>query len=205
MYEAKLEYIDKKYKEYNSQYDNLVGQYNHAKSEYDHDCELEGKYKVDIALYKKSAAVMAIVQEITKEKAKITFEKLVTYAMRFICQEEFDFEIEFGKRGNLPEANFKIKTADFKDYHDIKNTNSGGIINILALAMRIVLLELKRPRIEGPLILDESFTNLSEGYLARASEFLNVICDKIGRQIIMVTHKKEFIENEVNLIKIGGQ
>ena len=199
-YEDKLRLLKAQVQVLQSEYDNITGQLNNAEAEFNKNNDLIVTYKDEIKLAKKASEVMNIVQKITKDKAKETFEKLVTYALRFICQEDCQFEIELGKRGNLPEAYFKIHTEEFEEYHDITTCNAGGKVNILSLAMRVVLLELKRPKIEGPLLLDETFTNLSVGYLPMASKFLDIISEKINRQIIMVTHKKEFLHGDVNLI-----
>ena len=150
--------------------------------------------KHDISLYKKSVEVLNLVQEVTKEKTKNSFERLVTYALRFIYSKDYRFQLEFGRRGNLTELNFNIKSPEFEEYADPIDTEAGGILDILSLALRISLLELNRNN-KGFIVLDEPFKHLSKNHLAKAEEFLETINKKINRQIILITHQDELINN----------
>ncbi len=145
--------------------------------------------------YKKVIELLSFVQQVTKQKTKDSFERLVTYALRFIYSEDYKFELDFGRRGNLSEINFNVKTPDFKESFNPLDTSGGGVLDILSLALRICLIELTRPKIEGTIILDEPFKHLSSNYLGRAIKFLEAISKKIGRQIILITHKQELIDS----------
>ena len=160
------------------------------------------KLEYNREVYRKSVELLNLVQRATKEKIKEGFEQIVTYALRFIYSADYSFELEFGRRGNLSELDFNVKTPDFKEPFDPKETSGGGVLDILSLALRIALLELSKPKIEGFVILDEPFKQLSKEYLPKAREFLKAINKRIHRQIIMVTHKDELVENADNAIEI---
>lgn len=160
--------------------------------------ELENKKE----RYGKVVELLSFVQQVTKQKTKNSFERLVTYALKFIYSENYHFELEFGRRGNLSEINFNVKTPDCKEAHDPLDTSGGGVLDILSLALRICLIELTRPKIEGAIILDEPFKHLSKEYLPKAEAFLEAITKKIGRQIILITHKQELVDNAEFKIEI---
>lgn len=151
----------------------------------------------------KSVELLTLVQQATKEKMKEGFEAIVTYALKYIYNDEYSFQLEFGRRGNLQELDFNIKTPDFTNPADPKDTSGGGVLDILSLALRTALLELAKPKIEGFIILDEPFKHLSKDYLVAGGEFLKVISARLGRQIIMVTHQQDLLSNTEKLIKIG--
>ncbi len=153
-------------------------------------------------IYQKSVELLTLVQKATKEKIKKGFEQIVTYALRYIYNDDYAFELEFGRRGNLQEIDFNVKAPDFKESFDPKDTSGGGVLDILSLALRIALLELAKPKIEGFIVLDEPFKHLSKNYLQRAGTFLKVINERINRQIIMVTHKSELLLDADNIIEI---
>lgn len=153
-------------------------------------------------LYKKSVELLSLVQQATKEKIKEGFESIVSYALKYIYNADYEFSLEFGKRGNLQEIDFNVKTPDFKLPSDPKDTSGGGVLDILSLALRTALLELSKPKIEGFIVLDEPFKHLSKDYLQQAGEFLKAINKRINRQIIMITHKEEMLSNADNLIEI---
>lgn len=153
-------------------------------------------------IYRKSVELLTLVQKSTKEKIKSSFEEIVSYALQFIYSEDYRFELEFGRRGNLGEIDFNIVTPQFKEPADPQDTSGGGVLDILSLALRIALLELSKPKIEGFLVLDESFKHLSDNYLPKAERFLEALNRKLRRQIILISHKKELQNESNNIIKI---
>lgn len=155
--------------------------------------------------YVKSVELLNLVSEATKVKTKEGFEKIVTYALRYIYNSDYSFELEFGRRGNLSELDFNVKTPDCKEALDLLDSQAGGVLDVVSVALRIALLELIRPRIEGFLILDESFKHLHATppeYLERVSLFIKEINKKFNRQVIMITGRKELIKEADNLIEL---
>ena len=153
-------------------------------------------------LYTKSVELLNLVSEATKVKTKLGFEKIVTYALRYIYNSDYSFNLEFGRRGNLSELNFNVKTPDCKEPLDLLDSQAGGVLDIISVALRIALLELIKPRIEGFIMLDEPFRHLSVEYLSKAESLIQEINKKFNRQIIIITHKTELINKSNNIIKI---
>ena len=56
-------------------------------------------------------------------------------------------------------------------------------------------MELVNPRIEGFIISDESFANLSSEHINRASEFLKELNTKFKRQIIAISHQQQMLDH----------
>ena len=150
----------------------------------------------------KSVQVLDLVQKSIRDSIKDSFELVVNYALSYILDERYRLELEFDKRGNLHEAHLNIITPSNSEPADPIESDAGGCIDIVALTLRVVILSLEKPKIEGPLICDESFKHTSEGLLDNAGRFLAALNEKINRQVIMVTHKKEFIEYADNIIKL---
>jgi DNA repair exonuclease SbcCD ATPase subunit len=63
-------------------------------------------------------------------------------------------------------------------------------------------MEVATPKINGFIISDESFANLSEDYVERASRFLKEINQKMNRQIIAISHQPKMLESASKLIEI---
>jgi DNA repair exonuclease SbcCD ATPase subunit len=103
------------------------------------------------------------------------------------------FSIDFGRHGNLSELDFNIEPND---------TDSGGYADIVSLALRIAVIELYKPKINGMLIFDEPFKCISKEYIQSASQFLTSISKKINRQLIVVSHIDEISDSADNLIKV---
>jgi len=186
--------LKEKLEEIKSKLDSQRGQCSLLEEQINAQKDKLANLELDKEKYKKVVELLNFVQQVTKQKTKKSFERLVTYALRFIYSKEYMFELEFGRRGNLSEINFNVKTPDFAEAYDPLDSSGGGVLDILSLALRICLLELTRPKIEGFVVLDEPFKHLSSNYLGQAIKFLDVITKKIGRQIILITHKQELIE-----------
>lgn len=155
-------------------------------------------------VYKKSVELLTIVEKSTKDVIKKGFEEIVTYALQYILNSsEYSLQLEFGRRGNLQEVDFHLKTPDCKEPHDPLLSSGGGVLDILSLALRISLIGLTKPKIEGFLALDEPFKHLSSNYIPIAGNFVKTISRRINRQVIMVTHKSELVNNADKAIKIG--
>ena len=151
-------------------------------------------------LYRKAVELLIIVEKSTKETLKKGFEEIVTYALTYILNDDrYGLKLRFGRRGNLQEVYFDTLTPKCEEAH-----KPGGFVSdILGLTLRISLMELTRPKIEGFLVLDEPFKAIdSSGNLERAGSFLKAINRRINRQLIVISHKKEMMINADKTIEI---
>jgi len=156
----------------------------------------------DLELYIKAVELLTVAQETMREGVRKSFEETITFALQHILGSDYEFYMDFGRRGNLQEVNFNVKSKNLDEAFDPIDTSGGGVIDIVSLALRVAILELQQPRVDGPLVLDESFKHLSSQNLYRAGDFLRKMSERMNRQIIMVTHKGEFVENSRTNIAI---
>ena len=174
----------------------IKGEFKTLKNQQEKSEILIEKLKKDEVIYAQAVELLTLVQGVTRDKIKNSFEMIVSHALRHIYKsDEHSFRLEFSRRGNLHELNFYVVTPDKPEPLSLLKCEAGGTKNIISNALRIVLMEISSPKISGFIINDESFANLSSEYQPNASEFLNEISQKFNRQIIMITHSKEFIEN----------
>lgn len=146
------------------------------------ELELELLHKVSILFQKTS--------EFAREQAKVQIESLVTKCLQFVFETEIEFLIEIEElRGK---ANAEFYVVDESDNIIIKTkpelSRGGGVVDIVSLALRIAFLQTHKPRIEGPLILDEPAKHVSDDYIYNVADFLKQTSSLFNRQIIMVTH-----------------
>jgi DNA repair exonuclease SbcCD ATPase subunit len=160
------------------------------------------QYEKDTELFRKAIELVGMAGTTARESLKIGFEGIVTHALRSIVGEDYRFEIGLSKRGNLQEADFNVKSGELTLAFDPMDSRGGGIVDIISIALRVSLLELFYPRIQGPLILDEPFKHLSSIYINGAGEFLNGIAEKMGRQIIVVTHIHGLTYEADNIVEV---
>lgn len=154
------------------------------------------KYKEDEITYSQAVELLSLVQKVTTDRIKDAFENIVTHALNYIYEsDEYSFHLVFSRRGNLHELSFAVQTPTKPEPLDPMVTDAGGTLNIISFVLRVVLMEVSNPKIKGFIINDETFANLDPEYQIRASEFLNEINTKFKKQILMITHSNEFIDN----------
>ena len=107
-------------------------------------------------------------------------------------ESNVEFEIELSELRNKANAEFYV--TNITDEFTIKTkpelSRGGGVVDIVSLALRIAFLQIHKPPIEGPLILDEPAKHVSEDYIYNVGDFLKETSEMFSRQIIMVTHNQ---------------
>lgn len=158
--------------------------------------------EIDRDISKKAIEVLDLAQGSIRKLIKDGFETIVTNALQTIYGDDFNFQLEFGRRGNLQEVDFKVINKTLNKSHDPKNVTAGGEIDVIAFALRVVILELYQKVNKSPFISDEPFKFISPEYVPEAGRFLEAMNSKMGRQIILITHKTQLLEIADNILKI---
>lgn len=149
--------------------------------------------------------------EKAREFGKERLEEITTSALQFVFGPDVRFEIELGESAGRPQAEFYLVSNQAGKEVRTKpmESNGGGIVDIIALALRIAVLQIHHdPQINGPIILDEPGKHVSEEYAERMATFLQQMSAHFKRQIIMVTHQPylaEIAEKAFEVQMIGGK
>jgi len=201
--QSEIKQLESQFQEFTQKVGRLQGEYSTLKDQQEKSEVLIEKLKEDEETYTKAVELLSLVQQVTRDKIKNSFELIVTHALNYIYESnEYSFHLEFSRRGNLQEMDFAVQTPDKPESLDLLKTDAGGTKNIVSLALRIVLMEVASPKIAGFIISDESFANLSEKFRPRASQFLKEMNQKMGRQVIAISHLPEMMESADKLIEV---
>ena len=119
---------------------------------------------------------------------KNRIEGIVTQALQVCFGNEYSFVIEMDTRGGAPVANLCVEQAGNK-FNPI-DSKGGGLVDIVTTALRLAVLELYEPKIDGPIFLDEVGKHVSSEYIEAFAYFLKEYSARVGRQIILVTHNE---------------
>ena len=151
--------------------------------------------QTDIELWRQVQVLLSKASEFARQQLVQRLQTTVTAALQAVFdRDDIRFEIELKTIGNAPAANWSISSlyGDGDSKTEIKtepeSARGGGYVDIVSLALRLALLELARPKPEGPILLDEPAKMVSQEYLPNLAAFLKQYAAKTGRQIIMVTH-----------------
>lgn len=158
--------------------------------------EIELLESVNILLQKTS--------NFAREQSKKQIEQLTTNCIQFIFENQSKFEIDIEELYNKASADFYI--VDKEENIEIKTkpieSRGGGLVDIISLALRISFLQLYKPIIDGPLILDEPAKHVSEEYIYNVADFLKRSSEMFNRQIIMVTHNVHLASITTNVHRV---
>lgn len=162
----------------------------------------------DIELLEKVIILFQKTSEFAREQAKIQIESLVTKCLQFIFESNIEFLIEIEELRNKANAEFYVISENEDTIIKTKPelSRGGGVVDIVSLALRIAFLQIYKPRIEGPLILDEPAKHVSADYIFNVGDFLKQTSEMFNRQIIMVTHNQHLsaISNYCYRVELNG-
>lgn len=146
--------------------------------------------------------VIQNVAELTQNELKYQISEIVSLALASVFDDPYEFVASFEQRRNQVECDLFFKRDG--ELIDPLSASGGGAVDVAAFALRIALWSLRTNRTRPVILLDEPMRFISKGYRGRASEMLKMLSDKLGLQIIMVTHAEEYIENadKVHEVKI---
>jgi len=124
------------------------------------------------------------------------FGDIGTAAIEFVFSENRRLRFKFEPRnsGGMG-VKIRIVKPSPDDDGEIETSTSfegGGMRDVVALSMRIAMMELYVPKQDGPIMLDETVKSLADDEAIQGvGEFLRKISDEMGRQIIVITHKSK--------------
>ena len=123
----------------------------------------------------------------TQKNLRYHISSLVTMAIQAIFGEGLEFKMAIEQRRNQTEIDFFVE--EFGNLQEPLDSNGFGLVDIISLALRVSYWSLKKNR--KTFILDEPFRNLSRDHSRAASKLLKTLCEKLGLQIIIVSHDTE--------------
>jgi DNA repair exonuclease SbcCD ATPase subunit len=136
-------------------------------------------------------------QKLLQETAKRTQSRLsfhissfITSALQSIWGEDaYTFTLEFIEKRNKTEVQMLLHTQEgdvsLDSLNDIRS--GGGVLDIVALALRIALWSLQANH-KNVMILDQPLSNLDSTYLPKAGELIQELAEKLQIQFIMINH-----------------
>jgi hypothetical protein len=136
-------------------------------------------------------AVSLETQRLIREASQLTLSNLsvrigtiVTKALTQVLGEGYKFNLDFDIKYNKLAADMYLE-KDGKRY-DLKRDNGDGVVDIVALALRVAILCLDRRKLRRLLILDEPCGAVSINYQPVLGKMIKQLSDMLDLQVIMV-------------------
>ena len=144
----------------------------------------------------------------TRDEAISFIENIVNCALLDVFQNP---NLKLKLQLNTEGAKTSISTfiEENGELYDIESGRGGGLRDLVSTAILICCRALVKPKIELPLLLDESFKFLhstkDNAFKTNAFRFLREVANKLNIQIILITGEedKEAINNAYNVLFIN--
>lgn len=149
------------------------------------------KAKADYATAEAEKQTALETQRLIQEAAQATLSNLsikigtiVTKALKAVLGESYTFNLDF-KIAYSKLATDMYLEKDGKRY-DLRRDNGDGVVDIVALALRVAVLCLDRRRLRRILILDEPCGAVSVGYQQVLGAMIKQLSDMLDLQVFMI-------------------
>lgn len=180
-------------------------QLDYEKQKYVDTMEMITQEKDNIETLEKCRALIMEIGKTTQSQIQQYIEDTVTIALQSVYGHLYKFVVkfEYNKRDQLEVHFFLDKGGKLLELR--KNTTGGGVVDLCAFSMRMVVWVLDDETPAPPImIMDEPFKNVSAGFIPAVSEVVQKVSELLEMQFIIVTHNDTFIENANTIHHIGG-
>ena len=141
-----------------------------------------------------SERAQVIIQQVaqaTQQELEYRVSELVSLALSSVFPDPYQFKLRFVVRRGKTEADLLFLRGEQEI--DPLTACGGGVVDVAAFALRVALWRLSNG-LRPVLILDEPCKWVSSSYLPAAGEMLRSLSERMGIQIILVTHLEPLIE-----------
>lgn len=136
----------------------------------------------------------------TQQQLQFHISNLTSMAMEAVFDDPYEVKIEFVPRRNKTECDITFVRKDSE--RDPMEQTGFGAADICGFALRIAALCIQKEKSRPILVLDEPFKHLSLNYHNAASAMVKEVSDKLGIQIIMVSHSELMASHADKMFKI---
>lgn len=176
-----------------SQYEQGRGQLALLRKQREEKTEALAQVRKNVETWRQVQLLLTKVSDYARRQLVERIEETVTAALQTVLADDsLRFVVEVRELSGKPSAEWRVvsRYAEVEVSNNPEDARGGGIVDIVSLALRLALLELSRPRPEGPVILDEPGKMVSAEYAENLAYFLKSYAQKTGRQFIVVTHNE---------------
>jgi DNA repair exonuclease SbcCD ATPase subunit len=119
---------------------------------------------------------------------QVHISDVTSLALESVFEDPYELVAEFVQRRNKTECDLYF-VRDGKRL-DPMDSSGYGAVDVASLALRIAAWSMRVPKTRNVIILDEPFKFLDgrTDRIARASQMLKELSDRLGIQFIIVTH-----------------
>ena len=124
----------------------------------------------------------------TQEALSYHISEITTLALDAIFDDPYELGVEFVERRNKTECDLFFYRNNLRIKPML--ASGGGSIDVACFALRVASWSMQNPRSRNVIMLDEPLKYLSKEYQEKGSMMLKEVSDKLGIQLIVITHNE---------------
>jgi DNA repair exonuclease SbcCD ATPase subunit len=128
----------------------------------------------------------------TQEQLKLHVQDLVQHAMESTFPGKYQFRVDFELKNGRTAAEIYLLDNSGRRLDPVYG-NGGGLVEVVAFALRVVGWSLART--QNTILMDEPFSKVSANLRPAVIGLLRDISTRLGLQILMVTHDEDMMSN----------
>ena len=157
----------------------------------------------DLSRAEKARAVIQTVARQTQEGLEFRLNELVSLAMASVFEEPYELKCRFEERRGKTECDLVFTRGG--NEVDPMGESGGGAVDVAAFALRVAVWSMARPRSVPVLVLDEPFRFVSRDLQTKASALLKEVSERLGLQILMVSHSEDLISSADRVFRVRNK
>lgn len=125
-----------------------------------------------------------------QEAVQSKVEALVTHGLQTVFDDSLTFHVISETKARRVETRFVVrsKMGQQEVETSILDARGGGVASVAGFLLRLIVI-LLQPDVRPFMLLDESFSMVSEEYEPRLVDFVRELTEKTPVQIVLTTHK----------------
>ena len=185
----------------------VIDLYNNTKKEMDDAIVKKEKLERKVLDYENLNIIFSEVSKELRDKAKNSFQKIVTEALQFVTQDnDYAFVIQENIIRGKPAYEFFIKKTvnGEESLQRPEFSNGGGFVDIISVTGKIAYLQIfNNPKIMNACYqLDEPGKMISEQMSVKFAEYIKFLGKQFGLQVIMITHNENLANIADNALTV---
>jgi len=129
----------------------------------------------------------------TQQELEYHISNLVSAAISSVFPKEpYTFKVKFIERRGRTECDLLLERGG--EELSPMTSVGGGVVDIVSFALRVAAISMSKGRVRPLLLMDEPFKHLSVDLQSQASMVLEELAEKIGLQIIYISHASNNFE-----------
>jgi len=149
---------------------------------------LDKTLELELTVREEAHAIIQKAAQVTQQSIEGQLGSVVTTALAAVFPDPYSFKVEFVSKRNTTECEFYFerngnRTPPLSD-------SGFGAADIASVALKISYREMSKTR--PILFMDEPCKNLSKDYQTIAAGVFRGLCEKLGLQMVAITHIPDF-------------